>query len=77
MRKVTPFLSSVAIMAVLTLLQRLFLVQSDTGKQWAIVVMWFGLCNWYLRSPKTQIAPEPDQRPKRGRPPRPARLGNL
>jgi len=39
-------------MAVLTLLQGLFLVESDTGKQWAVMAMWFGLCNW-LRIPKT------------------------
>jgi len=45
MRKVIPFLSSVVIMAVLTLVQRLFLVRSDTGKQWAVMAVWFGLCN--------------------------------
>jgi hypothetical protein len=49
MRKVTPFLSSVVIMAVLTLLQGL----SDTGQEWAVMGMWFGLCNWFLRTPKT------------------------
>lgn len=57
MQKVTPFLSSVAIMAFLTLVQRLFLVHSDTGKQWAVMAMWFALCNWYLRSPNTHPVP--------------------
>jgi len=57
LRKVTPFLSSLAIMAVLTLLQRMFLVQSDIGKQWAVMAMWFGLCNWFLRTPKTHSVP--------------------
>ncbi len=52
MRKVTPFLVPVAVMAVLSLLERLFLVESDIAKQWAIVAVWFGLCNWFLRSPK-------------------------
>jgi hypothetical protein len=48
MRKVTPFLSSVVIIAVLTLLQGL----SDTGKEWAVMAMWFGLCNRFLSTPK-------------------------
>jgi hypothetical protein len=56
MRKATPFLLWVAIMGVLTLLQRLFLVQSDTDKQWALMAMWFGLCTWFLRSPQTHSA---------------------
>jgi hypothetical protein len=46
MRKVTPFLSSVVIMAVLTLLQGL----SDTGQEWAVMAMWFGFCNRFLHS---------------------------
>jgi hypothetical protein len=57
MQKMIPFLSAVAIMVVLTLLQRLFLAQSDTGEQWAVMAMWFGLCNWFLRSPKTRVVP--------------------
>jgi hypothetical protein len=57
MRKMIPFLSAVAIMAVLSLRQRLFLVQSDTGRQWAVMAMWFGLCDWFLRSPKTRVVP--------------------
>ena len=51
MRKVIPFLSSVAIMTMLTLRQRLFVVQSDRGKQWAVMAMWFGLCNWFTDAP--------------------------
>jgi hypothetical protein len=57
MRRVIPLLWPVAIMAALTLLQRLFLVEADSGKQWAVMAAWFGLCNWFLRSPKTRLVP--------------------
>jgi hypothetical protein len=62
MRKVIPFLSSVAIMAVLTLRQRLFLVQSDGGRQWAVMATCFGFANWFLRSPQARLVPS--RRPK-------------
>jgi hypothetical protein len=41
MRKVNLFLSAVAIIAVLTLVRRFYLDQSDTGKAWALMGKWF------------------------------------
>jgi hypothetical protein len=52
MRKVNLFLSAVAIIAVLTILQRFYLDQSDTGKAWAVMGKWFGLCDWFVRRPR-------------------------
>lgn len=49
MRKATRFFWSFAIMTVLTVVQRLFLVRTDTGKQWAIMTMWSELCSWLSR----------------------------
>jgi hypothetical protein len=51
-QKVIVFLLSIAIMAVLTLVQRLYLPHRDTGKQWAVLAAWFGLCAWFLREPE-------------------------
>ena len=68
MRKLSLFLSSVAIMAVLTFLQGLFLVESDTGKQWAVMARWFGLCNGVLRIPKTIQFPLANHKPQLCRP---------
>jgi hypothetical protein len=77
MRKVTPFLSSVAIMIVLSLLQRLFLVESDIGKQWAVVAVWFGLCNWFLRSPKPSLLAAQQLETAMAPSPRPAGPGDV
>jgi len=52
MRKVNLFLSAVAIIAVLTLVRRFYLDQSDTGKAWALMCKWFGLCDWLVRRPR-------------------------
>ncbi len=77
MRKVIPFLSSVAIMAALILVQRLFLVQSDTGKQWAVLAMWFGLCDWFMRGPKARLVPAHQPETTTALPSRAARLGDV
>jgi hypothetical protein len=52
MRKVNLFLSAVAIIAVLTLVQRFYLDQSDTGKAWSLMSKWFWLCDWLVRRPR-------------------------
>jgi hypothetical protein len=68
-RKVTIFLLSIAVMAVLTLVQRLYLPHRDTGKQWAILAAWFGICAWVLREPEMQQVPrQKDRNPSGGLP---------
>lgn len=67
MGKMIPTLSSVAIMAVLSLRQRLFLVQSDTGRQWAVMAIWFGLCDWFPRSPQARLSRAASPQPQRCR----------
>ena len=42
----------------------LFLVESDTGKQWAVMARWFGLCNGVLRIPKTIQFPLANHKPQ-------------
>jgi hypothetical protein len=49
MDKVTTFFFAFPIMVVLTLLQRFFLDQSDSGKAWALMARWFALCDWCSR----------------------------
>jgi hypothetical protein len=51
-QKLITFSLSIAIMAVLTLVQRLYLPHRDTGKQWTVMAAWFGLCAWFLREPE-------------------------
>src|SRR5579863_1411640 len=77
MRKVIPFLSSVAIMVVLTFHQRLFLVQTDSGKQWADMAMWFGLCNWLSHTPKTGMVSAHQPETTTARPSRAAGTGGV
>jgi len=54
MRKMTTLLAAVVFMAALTVVQRLFLDQSDTGKEWALMAAWCWLYNWYLGAPNTR-----------------------
>ena len=57
MRKLIMFLLAVAIMSFLIFLQRFFLDQSDTGKEWALMAAWFGLCAWFQRKSETRMVP--------------------
>jgi hypothetical protein len=77
MRKVIPFLSSVAIMAVLTLRQRMFLVQSDSGRQWAVMAPWFEFCRWFLSARKTHLMPALQRETTIAPPARPAALAGV
>jgi len=54
MRKMTALLAAVVFMAALTVVQRLFLNQSDTGKEWALMAAWCWLYDWYLGAPDTR-----------------------
>ena len=49
MQKVTAFLAAIVIMAILIVLQRFFLFQTDTGTAWSLMVKWFGLRDWFAR----------------------------
>lgn len=44
------FLLSLVVMASLIVVQRFYLSRSDTGKPWALMSAWFGLCAWFSRS---------------------------
>ena len=57
MRKLVMFLFAVAIMSLLIFLQRFFLDQSDTGKEWALMATWFGLCVWFQRKSEARMVP--------------------
>jgi hypothetical protein len=68
MQKAIVFLLSIAIVAVLTLVQRLYLPHRDTGKQWAVMEAWFGLCAWFLHKPEPESAAsrcQESQKPER------------
>jgi hypothetical protein len=43
-------LLSLVVMASLIVVQRFYLSRSDTGKPWALMSAWFGLCAWFSRS---------------------------
>ena len=52
MRKVNLFLSAVAIIAVLTLVQRFYPGSIGYRKAWSLMSKWFWLCDWLVRRPR-------------------------
>jgi len=54
MWRIATFVSAVVIMAALSLI--VFLVEkADTGEEWAVMAIWFSLCDWLL--PNSKVAP--------------------
>jgi hypothetical protein len=53
LNKAIAFFLSIVIIVHLTLVQRFYLSRSNSGKEWRVLTIWFGLSDWLLHERHT------------------------